>query len=141
MESAETRENQPRAAEAVSKGVELLDDRLGPDWPCKIDLDELDLHSIYYCVLGQLLSDYWAGTESLWPDAPAEAAQYCCSECNGPRDEFEARLPPTRDDLAQRHGFLAGGTYNTPNGDDLEAAWRSAIERLRIERRPAEAAQ
>lgn len=141
MESAETRENQARAAEAVSKGAELLDDRLGPDWPRKLDLDELDLCSIYHCVLGQLYDDYWEGTESLWPDAPVDSAQYCCSQCDGPRDEFEARRPTSRSDLARRHGFLAGSGYSAPYGGDLEAAWRSTIERLRTERRPAEAAQ
>lgn len=133
-------ETNPAAAEAVARGVELLDAHLGPDWPCKLDLDQLEMHSIYYCVLGQLYDDYWEGTESLWPDAPRNPRYWCCSKCDGPLNEFEARRPTSRSDLARRHGFLGDG----PDGastDDLQDAWRPVIERLRTERRPAEAAQ
>lgn len=42
-------EFQPR----VDKGCKLLDERLGPEWVEKIDLDQLNLQSNCDCILGQ----------------------------------------------------------------------------------------
>jgi hypothetical protein len=41
----------------VLKGIQLLEERYGPDWADHIDLDLLDLSSAQFCVLGQLYND------------------------------------------------------------------------------------
>lgn len=49
---------------AVKRGIKLLD-KAQPDWAQKIDLKDLDLGSVSYCMLGQLYEDYSDGKEAL----------------------------------------------------------------------------
>jgi hypothetical protein len=51
-------------AERVARGAALLDGRR-PGWAEAVDLDELELSSCQYCVLGQLYGDFYAGRTAL----------------------------------------------------------------------------
>lgn len=51
-------------AEAVSRGVALLNERL-PGWKKLVDADSLNLASDCGCVLGQVLGSYYKGAELL----------------------------------------------------------------------------
>lgn len=51
--------------ESVARGVQWLNEQLGPDWPDFIDRDELAMWSPSSCVLGQLLGGYWAALDGL----------------------------------------------------------------------------
>lgn len=44
--------------ERIAKGVKYLDKDLGPNWPERISLEELDLVDCYYCVIGQLYGEF-----------------------------------------------------------------------------------
>ena len=43
----------------VKRGVQFCDRVYGEDWPCQINLDELDLSMGGKCILGQLEGDFW----------------------------------------------------------------------------------
>lgn len=51
----------------VRRGAALLDERL-PGWADRIDLDRLNMRHCGRCVLGQLHSDFFKGTEAIWPN-------------------------------------------------------------------------
>jgi len=48
----------------ISKGVKYLDEDLGPNWPERISLDELDMVDCLYCVIGQLYGEYFEHMQS-----------------------------------------------------------------------------
>ncbi len=48
-------ENLDEALNRARSGAEFLDQRLGPDWDRKIDLDRLDIQCPFNCVLSQLM--------------------------------------------------------------------------------------
>ena len=58
---------------AVERGAALLDERLGPEWDEKIDLERLALGSTCDCIVGQLYqaprrrkhAAYWRGIKEL----------------------------------------------------------------------------
>lgn len=51
--------------ERVSRGVELLDEKV-PQWWNDIDIDDLDMCNPHFCILGQLFDqDYSGGREAL----------------------------------------------------------------------------
>lgn len=43
----------------IAKGVEYLDQDLGPSWFERIDLQQLEMEDCFRCVIGQLYSDFW----------------------------------------------------------------------------------
>jgi hypothetical protein len=55
--------------DAIENGVKLLDENLGEDWVYKINLDKLDIASIYDCVLGQLYGNFDRGCRILKLDS------------------------------------------------------------------------
>lgn len=49
----------------VKRGMALLEEKYGPEWASKVDLDILDLGSSSSCVLGQVYGDWSEGVEAL----------------------------------------------------------------------------
>ena len=94
----------------VERGAELLDEKCGPDWPERIDLDKLNLGDTCHCVLGQL--------------HPRAGASYY-SYYRGPDHVGVSR----RD--AWRYGFTTGSVRSF---ERLTAAWRRLIESRRAAR-------
>ena len=57
-----TKQNEAR----VKRGIEWLDKKRGDDWVCTIDLENLNIRSGNYCILGQLYEDgYFEGCKKL----------------------------------------------------------------------------
>src|SRR5688500_15689704 len=117
----------------VDRGVEKLTADLGPVWPNRIDLDDLEMASSSGCILGQLFDDYHDGTEALWPDAPTSRyrSAYCCEGCHGSQEQYEEQLAKdsqiqTRTELARSHGFVDDEDANVDYWD-LNRAWRATI--------------
>lgn len=50
----------------IQAGAKLLDEKVGPDWFKKIDLQHFHMHDCFYCVLGQLFGHYIDGLEKIW---------------------------------------------------------------------------
>lgn len=95
----------------VKAGMALLDEKHGPDWVHRIDVDTLQLSSSCRCVLGQLSGkrDFVAEVERVLPES-----KY---------DEGRA---------ASEHGFwLRLGELHGYN--ELTTAWRLAILARRME--------
>ena len=104
-------EFQPR----VDKGCKLLDERLGPEWVEKIDLEILNLEFGCACVLGQLCIDIVGGGHTYGLAAQA--------------------LFPNRafvdNDAAEEHGFIL---QDTPHDyPALTECWTRTIARRRAE--------
>lgn len=52
--------------DVVTKGAALLDQHFGDkEWRKRIDLENLDMGSPYWCILGQLFQSYGAGLQAL----------------------------------------------------------------------------
>jgi len=49
----------------LNAGVAFLDEKLGTDWVYETQTYDLNLHSPYNCVLGQLFGDFNVGREKL----------------------------------------------------------------------------
>lgn len=52
------------AKTVVARGAQLLDEHR-PDWPLRIDVDQLQMKSGLTCILGQVFGRYDAGREAL----------------------------------------------------------------------------
>lgn len=53
--------------EAAERGAALLDVEF-PGWETRIDLDRLDMYSVYDCILGQLYDEFASGLDDLFGD-------------------------------------------------------------------------
>lgn len=53
------------SCDIVRRGAAFLDERVGLDWPLKIDLEVFDLAVTDKCVLGQLYGEYSVGVDRL----------------------------------------------------------------------------
>lgn len=93
----------------IERGVEYLDQDLGPSWVEDIELDELELWSGCNCVVGQLYGEFWKQFDSLW-----KAQGYAFS------------LPETMD-------YMRGNEREYLYAD-LTQEWRAKIAQLRAER-------
>ena len=49
----------------IQAGAKLLEEKVGPDWFKKIDLQRLEMFNCYNCVLGQIFGEYWDGLTEL----------------------------------------------------------------------------
>ena len=49
----------------IQAGAKLLEEKVGPDWFKKIDLQRLDMFDCFHCVLGQIFGDYFDGLKIL----------------------------------------------------------------------------
>lgn len=94
--------------ESVALGAALLDERL-PGWSEQVEIEELNMVSGAYCVLGQVFGDYLDGVADLWESAMNDVH---------------------RTDLAIEHGF------DTEGGNDdyelLRAEWTEQVARRRL---------
>jgi hypothetical protein len=112
----------------VNRGVELLDQKLGPDWVHLIDLESLDLASSCRCVVGQLFDPDGALlqkidlNEHMLTVDPEENGQYTVG----------------LDYLGIYAGYGEDEAYGFQLGDgywyDLTEAWRIKIAQLRADR-------
>ena len=50
---------------AIARGLALLDEKVGPGWEQRIDLEKLRLSSCKQCVVGQLFDEYDKGADIL----------------------------------------------------------------------------
>lgn len=93
----------------VKQGMALLDEKHGPGWVHKIDVESLDVAGNCSCVLGQLYGDYGTGLFSLFP---------------------RYRIGDTTN-----AGFFAsdGAVWCPGEWDELTTAWRLAILARRAE--------
>lgn len=128
MSLTELQETRSGAAAAVQRGAELLDSKLGLDWPFQVDLARLNMASNWECLLGQLFNSYSAGIVRLGsdlPDAPAPTCS-CCEVDLGA--------------VATHRGFFLRWDEADWGYSDLDLEWRELILRLRQER-PSQLAQ
>lgn len=51
--------------ERVERGAALLDERV-PGWVDRINVDRLNVSSLFDCPLGQVFDGFWAGHKRLW---------------------------------------------------------------------------
>lgn len=61
----------------ISRGIEYLDQDLGPSWVERIDLGILDLWSGYNDVVGQLYGNFWHRFDNL---LVAQSLGFCLSD-------------------------------------------------------------
>lgn len=109
--------------DVVQRGADLLDTKLGQDWPRDIDLDALSMASSWNCVLGQLFDSYGPGVAQVLGDHP-QAPSMTCSCC-----------PPDLGPLATQHGFYLSYDFEVEwDYLALDQEWRELIRRLRSER-------
>jgi hypothetical protein len=94
-------------AERVANGAELLDEKK-PGWDQRIDLDTLQMHSCYRCILGQLFADDHLG-KAYTPFGVG----------------IRALLLADDDDVPSVYGFDGHDT------DALAAEWKRLIEARR----------
>lgn len=103
----------------VLRGIALLEEKHGPDWPSKVDLDELDLSSSRSCVLGQVYHN--ARVSSKQAQQFADSPRGCNVVPDDPASYFSSRDVdgyerglaildgPLLDQYGpQEHGFDAG---------------------------------
>lgn len=95
---------------AVERGAKLLDER-HPDWVGEVNLDDLEMDSIFQCILGQIYGSFAAGMEELFGE-----------------DDLNIH-----DQLAFEHGFDADWVdeHDYHRFQELHAAWEEEIEERR----------
>lgn len=91
------------ALEHVERGIALLNEHLGPDWPNKVDQKTLDLMSPTSCVLGQLFADVRPTEEQFV--AASEHNRYLARN-------VRAVLDTHPDDLSEIEKTTIGSGYN-----------------------------
>lgn len=103
--------------EAVTRGIQVLDDARGLTWPHEIDCAELAQYDWRMCVIGQLYDEYALGLFELmrrtdWSGTPVS--------------------------FGIHHGFeieTGDGVYRTlADYDALTRIWRERVELLRVAR-------
>lgn len=135
-------------SEEIARGSKFLDDRFGTDWHHDLDLEDLDLHSGYSCVLGQLAMTRFR-EQLVERGKPVDYDSDCdCAECKGTqRYEYSdvTRLLSEQTDDARwqyhssgnpaTHGFfvdedLARMLIGDLPGEDQERLMNAAWEQL-----------
>lgn len=124
-----------RVRARVDQGVAFLDERLGLDWPLRVDRPNLRMADVHRCVLGQLFAPstpadvstpfLWA-CQQLWPEAELPQGQ-CCWACWVNQLTSLLGFDRSSDDGQ----FGVNAAYAA-----LTAAWRAQIGVLQDERQP-----
>lgn len=65
LRTKKQKEEDKEVLEQVKRGIQILDQKYGPDWPCHIDLETLNITDYKVCVLGQLYGGYAAGCDEI----------------------------------------------------------------------------
>ncbi len=98
-----------RLKERVLAGIDVLNEKYGPNWVDHVDASKLFMESGQACVLGQVYGGYWDGVAAL-------------TETSRDDGFGSARMK-----FGVEHGFFQSG--DMPSYSRLNTAWRKVLRK------------